>query len=110
MNHQILQPSPSNPVEQDIGLFFFLKHPGITSTLLHQLMHPRRVTRVLLVVGPPGFTKGDREEHVLGYITRILLASKKVKERDEERKIKAYSLLNLYFEPWMEEECFLSEG
>jgi hypothetical protein len=44
MNHQILRPSPSNPVEQDIVLLFFLKHPGTTSTLLHQLMHPRRVT------------------------------------------------------------------
>jgi hypothetical protein len=47
------------PGEQDIGLFFFLKHQGTTSTLLDQLMHPRRVTSVLLDVGPPGFIKGD---------------------------------------------------
>jgi hypothetical protein len=45
--------------KEDIGLFFFPRCPGITSTLLHQLMHPRRITRVLLVVGPLGFTKGD---------------------------------------------------
>jgi hypothetical protein len=59
MNRQILRPYPSNPGEQDTGLFFFLKHLGTTSTLLHQLMHPRPVTRVLLAIGPPVFTKGD---------------------------------------------------
>jgi hypothetical protein len=35
------------------------KRPGTTSALPHQLMHPKRVTRVLLAVGPPVFTKGD---------------------------------------------------
>jgi hypothetical protein len=45
--------------KEDIGLFFFPRCLGMTSTLLHQLVHPRRITRVLLVVGPPGFTKGD---------------------------------------------------
>jgi hypothetical protein len=45
--------------KEDIGSFFFPKHPGMISTLLHQLMHPGCITRVLLAVGPPGFTKGD---------------------------------------------------
>jgi hypothetical protein len=45
--------------KEDIGLFFFPRCPGMTSTLLHQLMHPRCITRVLLVVGHPIFTKGD---------------------------------------------------
>jgi hypothetical protein len=45
--------------EEDIRLFFFPKRLGMTSTLLHYLMHPRHITRVLLAIGPPGFTKGD---------------------------------------------------
>jgi hypothetical protein len=45
--------------KEDIVLFFFPKRPGTTSALLHQLMHPRRITRVLLAVESPGFTKGD---------------------------------------------------
>jgi hypothetical protein len=44
--------------KEDIGLFFFPKCLETISALLHQLMHPRRITRVLLVVGPPSFTKG----------------------------------------------------
>jgi hypothetical protein len=45
--------------KEDIGLFFFPQRPGTTSTLLHQLMHLRCITRLLLAVGPPGFIKGD---------------------------------------------------
>jgi hypothetical protein len=45
--------------KKDIGLSFFPKRLETTSALLHQLMHPRHVTEVLLAVGPPGFTKGD---------------------------------------------------
>jgi hypothetical protein len=45
--------------KEDIGLFFFPQHPGTTSTLLHQLMHLSYITRLLLVVGSSGFTKGD---------------------------------------------------
>jgi hypothetical protein len=45
--------------KKDIGFFFFPQHLGTTSTLLHQLMHPRRITTVLLAVGPPDFTEGD---------------------------------------------------
>jgi hypothetical protein len=45
--------------KEDIGLFFFPQHPGTTSTLIHQLMHLSYITRLLLAVGPPGFTKGD---------------------------------------------------
>jgi hypothetical protein len=44
--------------KEDIGLFFFPQHPGTTSTLLHQLMHLSCITRLLLAVGPPSFTKG----------------------------------------------------
>jgi hypothetical protein len=44
--------------KEDIGLFFFPKHPGTTSALVHHLMHLSCITRLLLAVGPPGFTKG----------------------------------------------------
>jgi hypothetical protein len=44
--------------KEDIGLLFFPQHPGTTSALLHQLMHQSCITRLLLAVGPPGFTKG----------------------------------------------------
>jgi hypothetical protein len=43
--------------KEDIGLFFFPQHPGITSAL-HQLMHLSCIKRLLLGVGPLGFTKG----------------------------------------------------
>jgi hypothetical protein len=43
--------------KEDIGLFFFPQNPETTSTLVHQLMHLSCITRLLLVVGPPGFTK-----------------------------------------------------
>jgi ribosomal protein S8E len=43
--------------KEGIGLFFFPQHPRTTLALLHQLKHPSCITR-LLVVGPPGFTKG----------------------------------------------------
>jgi hypothetical protein len=43
--------------KEDTWLFFFPKLP--VTTLLHQLIHPRCITRVLLAVEPPGFTKGD---------------------------------------------------
>jgi hypothetical protein len=45
--------------KEDIGLFFFPQRLGTTSTLLHQLMHPKRITRVLIDVGPPSLTKED---------------------------------------------------
>jgi hypothetical protein len=44
--------------KEDIGLLFFPQHPGTTSTLLHQMIHLICITRLLLAVGPPGFTKG----------------------------------------------------
>jgi hypothetical protein len=44
--------------KEDIELFFFPQHPGTTSVLLHQLKHLSCITRLLLVVGSPGFTKG----------------------------------------------------
>jgi hypothetical protein len=44
--------------KEDVGLFFFPQHPGTTSALLHQPKHPSCITRLLLAVGPPGFTKG----------------------------------------------------
>jgi hypothetical protein len=44
--------------KEDIGLFLFPQHLGTTSTLLHQLMHLSCITRLLLDVGPLGFTKG----------------------------------------------------
>jgi hypothetical protein len=44
--------------KEDIRLFFFPQHPGTTSALLHQLMHLSCITRLLLAVGPPDFTKG----------------------------------------------------
>jgi hypothetical protein len=43
--------------KEDMGLSFFPKRPRTTSTPLHQLMHPRHITRALLAVGPPGITK-----------------------------------------------------
>jgi hypothetical protein len=64
--------------KEDIGSFFFPKHPGMISTLLHQLMHPGGITRVLLAVGPPGFTKGDKRrqgfqnQHPVSYTPSIL--------------------------------------
>jgi hypothetical protein len=45
--------------KENIGLFFFPQCPGTTSYLLHQLMHLSCITRLLLAVGPPCFTKGD---------------------------------------------------
>jgi hypothetical protein len=49
------------PVEfvgkEDIGLFFFPQRPRTTPGLLHQLMHLSCITRLLLDVGPPSFTK-----------------------------------------------------
>jgi hypothetical protein len=45
--------------KEDIGLFFFPQYPRTTPALLHQLKHPSCVTRLLLAVGPPSFTKGD---------------------------------------------------
>jgi hypothetical protein len=44
--------------KEDIGLFFIPQHPGATSALFLQLMHLSCITRLLLAVGPPGFTKG----------------------------------------------------
>jgi hypothetical protein len=44
--------------KEDIGLFFFPQRPRTTPALLHQLKHPSCITRLLLAVGPPGFTKG----------------------------------------------------
>jgi hypothetical protein len=43
--------------KEDTWLFSFPKLLG--TTLLHQLIHPRCITRILLAVEPPGFTKGD---------------------------------------------------
>jgi hypothetical protein len=45
--------------KEDIGLFFFPQCQGTTSALFHQLMHLSCIIRLLLAVGPPGFTKGD---------------------------------------------------
>jgi hypothetical protein len=44
--------------KEDIGLFFFPQRPKTTPAFLHQLKHPSCITRLLLAVGPPGFTKG----------------------------------------------------
>jgi hypothetical protein len=44
--------------KEDMGLFFFLQRPRTTPALLHQLKHPSCITRLLLAVGPPSFTKG----------------------------------------------------
>jgi hypothetical protein len=44
--------------KEDIGLFFFPQRPRTTTALLHQLKHPSCITRLLLVIGPPDFTKG----------------------------------------------------
>jgi hypothetical protein len=38
--------------KEHIGLFFFPQHPDLT------MMHLSCITRLLLAVGPPGFTKG----------------------------------------------------
>jgi hypothetical protein len=50
------------PVEivgkEDVGFFFFPQQPRTTSSLLHQLMHLSCITRLLIAVGPPGFTRG----------------------------------------------------
>jgi hypothetical protein len=44
--------------KEDIGLFFFPQCPRTTPALLHELKHPNYITRLLLAVEPPSFTKG----------------------------------------------------
>jgi hypothetical protein len=51
-------PPVKNVGKEDIGLFFFPPRPRTTPILVHQLIHLSCITRLLLAVGSPGFTKG----------------------------------------------------
>ena len=61
-------------------------------------VEPKFITRILLAVAPPDFTKGARERSItLHYFTRILLAAVRKKERKmgKEQEPASYQVYSL---------------